>query len=137
MDTNSDIIARYTVTHLTGDEMIDTTDQRKKFNTNIKLLIGDYNKSVLRNNYVDPANPYKEFMKYSSDEGDKQDLENTVDFFPFLGEKDSNGIIDTGHSKYIEELFMEIRDNSIGTSILLPIGGSILEEVIRSRKKIY
>ena len=117
--------------------MIDTTDQRKKFNTNIKLLIGDYNKSVLRNNYVDPANPYKEFMKYSSDEGDKQDLENTVNFFPFSGEKDSNGIIDTGHSKYNEELFMEIRDNSIGTSILLPTGGSILEEVIRSRKKIY
>ena len=55
--STSQIIARSTVTHLTEDKMIDTTDQSKKFVINIKLSIGNYNKSVLRNNDVDPANP--------------------------------------------------------------------------------
>ena len=51
--------------------MIDTTDQRKNFDTNIKLSIDDYNKSVLRNNDIDPTNSYKNFIKYSSDEEDE------------------------------------------------------------------
>ena len=54
--------------------MIDTTDQRKKFNNNIKLSIGNNNKSVLRNNEIDPTNSYKDFMKYSSDEDDEHDI---------------------------------------------------------------
>ena len=33
LKSNSEIIARSTVTHLTEDEMIDTTDQRKNFDT--------------------------------------------------------------------------------------------------------
>ena len=82
--------------------------------------------SVLRNNDIDPANLYKDFMKYSSDEEDEQDLEDTIEFIPFPGEKDNDWNIDANHSKYDEELSKEIRDNLIGTSVLLPIGGRIL-----------
>ena len=46
--------------------------------------------SVLRNNDIDPANLYKDFMKYSSDEEDEQDLEDTIEFIPFPGEKDND-----------------------------------------------
>ena len=114
--------------------MIDATDQRKNFDINIKLSIGDYNKSVLRNNDIDPANPYKDFMKYSSDEEDEHDLEDTIEFISFPGEKNYDGNIDTDHSRYNEELSKEIKDNLIGTSVLLPTGRIILEGVIRSRK---
>ena len=136
IDSNSEIIARSTVTHLTEDEMIDTTDQSKKFVINIKLSIGNYNKSVLRNNDVDPANPYKDFMNYSSDEEDEQDLENTIEYIPFPGDKDNDGIIDADRSNYNEELSKEIRDNLIETSVHLPTRGIILKGVIRSRNKM-
>ena len=42
--------------------MIDTTNQRKNFDSNIKLSIGDYNKLGLRNNDIDPTNSYQDFM---------------------------------------------------------------------------
>ena len=135
LKSTSEIIARSTVIHLTEDEMIDTTEQRKNFNTNIKLSIGVYNKSVLRNNKIDPTNPYKDFMKYSSDKEDEDDLEDTIEVIPFPGEKDNDGNIDTDHSRYNEELSKEIKDNLIGTSALLPTGGRILEGVIRSIKR--
>ena len=81
--------------------------------------------SVLRNNDIDPANLYKDFMKYSSDEEDEYDLEDTIEFISFPGEKNYDGNIDTDHSRYNEELSKEIKDNLIGTSVILPTGGRI------------
>ena len=117
--------------------MIETTNQRKTFDTNIKLSIGDYNKSVLHNNDINPANPYKDFMKYSSDEEDEKDLEDTIEYIPFPGEKENNGIIDADHSKFNEELSKEIRDNHIRTSVILPTGGRILERGYSIKEKSY
>ena len=46
-------------------------------------------------------------MKYSSDEEDEYDLEDTIEFIPFPGERDNDGNIDADHSRYNEELFKE------------------------------
>ena len=73
-------------------------------------------------------------MKYPSDEEDEHDLEDTIEFILFPGEKDDDGNIDANHSRYNEELSKEIKDNLIGTSVLLPTGGRILEGIIRSRQ---
>ena len=72
----------------------------------------------------------------STDEEDEHDLEDKIEFIPFPGEKDNNGNIDADHSRYNEELSKEIKYNLIGTSVLLPTGGRILEGVMRSRKGI-
>ena len=74
-------------------------------------------------------------MKYSSDEEDEYDLRDTIEFIPFPGEKDNDGNIDADHSRYNEELSKEIKDNLIGTSVLLSTGGRILEGIIISRKR--
>ena len=52
----------------------------------------------------------------------------------FSGDIDNDGNIDADHSRYNEELSKQIKDNLIGTSVLLPTGGRILEGIIRSRK---
>ena len=75
-------------------------------------------------------------MNYSSDEEDEQDLENTIEYIPFPGDKDNDGIIDADRSNYNEELSKEIRDNLIETSVHLPTRGIILKGVIRSRNKM-
>ena len=74
-------------------------------------------------------------MKYPSDEEDEHDLEDTIEFIPFPGEKDNDGHIDANHSRYNEKLSKEIKHNLIGTSVLLLTGGNLLEGVIRSRKR--
>ena len=52
----------------------------------------------------------------------------------FSGDIDNDGNIDADHSRYNEELSKQIKDNLIGTSILLQTRGRILEGVIRSKK---
>ena len=60
-----------------------------------------------------------------------------IEYIPFPGEKENNGIIDADHSKFNEELSKEIRDNHIRTSVILPTGGRILERGYSIKEKSY
>ena len=56
------VICRSSVTHLSADDMHETKEQRRIFDDEIKVLLGDYSKSTIKNQVVDPSCPYKDFL---------------------------------------------------------------------------
>ena len=130
LNSNGKIISRSSVTHLTSDEMTETQERRKDFNANIEGLLGDYNKSTLKNQKVDPAEPYADFIDVG-----KEDYSDTIEFFSAHKKEMNDGTIDAEDEKYNESISKEISDNIIGTSVLLPSGDSLLEGIVRSKKR--
>ena len=139
LNSKGNILARSSVSHLTNDELNETQQVRKDFDHNIKDLIGDYNDATLRQHMVDPTIPYKDFLAIPSDKASNQDDsmidDELIEFMPSSNEHENHGIMHSDSGAYNESISKEVNDNLIGTPVLLPVAGKLLEGKIKSRKR--
>ena len=139
LSSKGNILARSSVSHLTNDELNETEQIRKEFDHNIKELIGNYNEATLRQHMVDPTIPYKDFLAIHSSTGFNLDDsvidDELIEFMPTVDEQKNLGILHADSETYNESISKEVHDNLIGTPVLLPVAGRLLEGKVKSRKR--
>ena len=139
LSSKGNILARSSVSHLTNDELNETEQIRKEFDHNIKELIGNYNEATLRQHMVDPTIPYKDFLAIHSSTGFNLDDsvidDELIEFMPTVDEQKNLGILHADSETYNESISKEVQDNLIGTPVLLPVAGRLLEGKVKSRKR--
>ena len=134
LNSKAQIISRSSVTHLTDDELHETKEQRNTFDNVIQSLIGDYNKSKVKNHEADPAIPYKDFIINSKDDPDDE-YEHDLQVNEVFTVDNEESLPDVDSEEYHDLITAEVNDNILGTSVLLPVNGELIEGIVKSRKQ--
>ena len=129
------VICRSSVTHLSADDMHETKEQRRIFDDEIKVLLGDYSKSTIKNQVVDPSCPYKDFLLHIKDDPDDDGDDHVVISMTHTDGELVSPVPDDGSDEYNEMISSEVHDNLLGASVFFPLDGVLHEGIVKSRKR--
>mmetsp|Transcript_16812 Transcript_16812/g.23801 ORF Transcript_16812/g.23801 Transcript_16812/m.23801 type:complete len:109 (+) Transcript_16812:2770-3096(+) len=108
--------------------MHDTKEERNIFDKEIKLLIGDFSKSTIKNHVISTTSPYKDFLINSNDETDDYDFDYRVNSTETINEMWAMPEADA--EEYNELISSEVNDNLLGALVLLPINRALHEGIV-------